>query len=55
MQRGLVLALLGRPEAAAEAIAAGLAALEPERAGADWTDQYRKLLSADPADSPQTG
>ncbi|MEV6845406.1 helix-turn-helix transcriptional regulator [Actinoplanes sp. NPDC051411] len=55
MQRGLVLALLGRPEAAAEAIAAGLAALEPERAGAAWTDQYRKLLSADPADSPQTG
>jgi transcriptional regulator with XRE-family HTH domain len=55
MQRGLVLVLLGRPEAAAEAIAAGLAGLDPGMAGAAWTDQYRRLLSADPADSPQTG
>ena len=55
MQRGLVLALTGRPEAAAEAVAAGLAGLEPGTAASAWTDQYRKLLSADPADSPQTG
>jgi catechol 2,3-dioxygenase-like lactoylglutathione lyase family enzyme len=51
MQRGLVLALTGRPEAAAEAVAAGLAGLEPGTAASAWTDQYRKLLSADPADS----
>jgi transcriptional regulator with XRE-family HTH domain len=55
MQRGLVLALLGRPEAAAEAVTVGLAGLGPEMAGAAWMDQYRALLSAESADSPQTG
>jgi transcriptional regulator with XRE-family HTH domain len=49
MQRGLVLSLTGRPEAAAEAITAGLAALDPVMAASAWVDQYRVLLSADPA------
>jgi hypothetical protein len=55
MQRGLVLSLTGRPGAAAKAGAAGLAGLEPGTAASAWTDQYRELLSAEPADSPPTG
>ena len=55
MQFGIILSLTGRPEAAAEAVAAGLAALDPAMSGSEWLDQYRALLSADPADSPQTG
>jgi hypothetical protein len=54
MQFGLILSLTGRPEAAAEAIAAGLAALDPAMASSEWVNQYRSLLYADPADSPQT-
>jgi transcriptional regulator with XRE-family HTH domain len=54
MQFGLILALTGRHQAAAKAIAAGLAAMEPGMAASAWTDQYRELLSADSADSPQT-
>lgn len=55
LQRGLVLALTGRPEAAAEAVAAGLKELEAGTAASDWVDQYRRLLSADSADSQRTG
>lgn len=54
MQFGIILSLTGRPEAAAEAVAAGLAALDPAMSGSEWLAQYRTLLSADPADSPQT-
>lgn len=54
LQRGLVLALTGRLDAAAEAVAAGLEGLEPGTAASDWVDQYRRLLSADPADSQRT-
>jgi hypothetical protein len=55
MQFGIILSLTGRPEAAAEAVAAGLAGLDPTMAASAWVDQYRALLSADPAGSPQTG
>jgi transcriptional regulator with XRE-family HTH domain len=44
MQRGLVCLLTGRPEAAAEAISAGLAGLDA--AGAEWTDTWRGYLAA---------
>lgn len=51
MQFGIIVSLTGRPEPAAETVAAGLAGLDPAVSGAEWLSQYRALLSAHPADS----